>query len=74
MAHDVNWRIIKDDGTLPHFTRASQNIAAMVALFRGLPEPVTPEDRRSHRDLHMLLETSLSWRRELDASQRAPLG
>ena len=32
MARDVKQRIIKDDGALPHFARASQNIAATVAL------------------------------------------
>jgi len=32
MARDVNRRIIKDDETLPHFTRASQNITASAAL------------------------------------------
>ena len=32
MAHDMNWRIIKDDEALPHFTRVSQNIAAAAAL------------------------------------------
>ena len=32
MAHDMNRRIIEDDGALPHFAWASQNITAMVAL------------------------------------------
>ena len=39
MAHDMNWRIIADDGALPHFTRVSQNIAAMVALLWGFQCP-----------------------------------
>ena len=44
MARDVNQRIIEDDEALPHFIRASQNIAVTVALLRGLPEPTTLED------------------------------
>ena len=56
MARDVNRRIIKDDEALPHFTRASQNIAAMVALLQGLSEPATPEDRRARREICILLE------------------
>ena len=47
MAHDVNQRIIADDETLPHFARASQNIAATTALFHGLPEAATSEDLRA---------------------------
>ena len=65
---------------LPHFARASQNIAAVVALLRGLLGPTMPEDRRAHHEIHMLLErtatqqaeSSLSRQRELDASQRMP--
>ena len=80
MARDVNRRIIEDDEALPHFIRASQNVAAAAALFQGLPEPTTPEDRRAHRDIRTLLErvaaqqaeSSLSQQRKLDASQRAP--
>ena len=72
--------IIEDNKALPHFTRASQNIAVVVALLRGLSGPVTPEDRRAHREIHTLLEraavqqaeSSLSRRCELDASQRTP--
>ena len=45
VAHDVNLRIIEDDEALPHFTWASQNIAAALALLRGHPGPTTPEDR-----------------------------
>ena len=56
MAYDMNWRIIEDDEALPHFARASQNIAAMAALLRGLPEPVTPEDHRAHHEIHTLHE------------------
>jgi hypothetical protein len=39
----MNRRIIEDDEDLPHFARASQNIAAMVALLRGLLKPATLE-------------------------------
>ena len=81
IAYDVNQRIIKDDEALPHFIRASQNVAAAAALFQGLPEPTTPEDRRAHCEICALLEraaaqqaeSSLSQRHEVDASKRAPL-
>ena len=56
VARDVNRRIIADNETLPHFTRASQNIAAATALFHGLLEAATPEDRRVHREIRTLLE------------------
>ena len=56
ITHDVNRRIIKDDRGLPYFARVSQNIAAMAALLRRLPEPVTPEDRRAHHEICTLLE------------------
>ena len=80
MAHDVNWRIIDDDEALPHFTRMSQNIAAMVALLWRLSGPATPEDSRAHHEIRTLLEhvaaqqaeSSLSQQHELDASQRTP--
>ena len=80
MAHDVNRRIIADDETLPHLARASQNIAAAMALLHGLLEATTPEDRRAHHEIRTLLEhvaaqqaeSSLSRRREPNASQRTP--
>ena len=80
MAHDVNWRIIEDDQALPRFARASQNIATVAALLRGLPDPATPEDRRAHHEVRTLLERAaaqqakslLSRRHKLDASQRMP--
>ena len=80
MARDVNQRIITDDEALPHFAQASQNIIAAMALLHGLPEATTPEDRQAHHEIHTLLkraaaqqgESSLSRRRELDASQRTP--
>ena len=56
MAHDVNQRIIEDDEALSHFTQASQNIATMAALLRGLPKPTTPEDHRAHHEIRTLLE------------------
>ena len=55
-AHDVHQRILTDDGTLPHFARASQNIAAATALLHGLLEAATLEDRRARREIHTLLE------------------
>ena len=60
MARDVNQRIIEDDEALPHFTRASQNIAATMALLRGPPKPTTPEDRRAHREIRTLLERTVA--------------
>jgi hypothetical protein len=42
-ARDTRRRIVEDDDGLPRFTRASQNIAAVAALLRGLPEPTTLE-------------------------------
>ena len=81
MARDINRRIIADDETLPHFARASQNIAAATTLLRGLLEAAMPEDHRAHREIRMLLaraaaqqaESSLSWRCEPNTSQRTPL-
>ena len=55
-ARDVNQRIIADNETLPHFARASQNIAATMALLHGLPEAATPEDRWAHREIRTLLK------------------
>ena len=56
MARDVNQRIIEDDEALPHFTQASQNIAATVTLLQVLPGPATLEDHRAHREIRTLLE------------------
>ena len=80
VAYDMNQRIIEDDEALPHFTRASQNIVASMALLQGLSGPATPEDHQAHHEIRTLLdraavqqaESSLSQRRELDPSQRAP--
>ena len=56
MVRDVNRRIIDDNEALSHFARVSQNITAMAALLRGLLGPTTPEDRRAHCEIHMLLK------------------
>ena len=56
MARDMNWRIIEDDEAHPHFTRVSQNIAAMAALLRGLPGATTPKDHWGYHEIRMLLE------------------
>ena len=56
VARDMNQRIIEDDEALPHFTRPSQNIAVAAILLQGLLGPTTPEDRRAHREIRMLLE------------------
>ena len=55
-ARTVHQRILTDDGALPHFARASQNIAAATALLHGLPEAAIAEDRRAHREIRTLLE------------------
>ena len=56
MTRDVNRKIVEDDQALPPFTRASQNIAVVAALLRGLLGPVTPEDQRAHHEIRTLLE------------------
>ena len=79
-ARTVHQRILTDDGALPHFARASQNIATATALLHGLPEATMSEDRRARREILTLLEraaaqqaeSSLSRRREPDTSQCAP--
>ena len=43
-ARDVHQRILADDGTLPHFARASQNIAVATALLHGLLEAAMSKD------------------------------
>ena len=80
MARDVNRRIIADDEALPRFVWASQNITATAALLHGLLEATTSEDHQAHHKIRTLLEhavvqqaeSSLSWRCELDTSQRMP--
>ena len=47
-ARTVHQRILTDDGTLPHFARASQNVAAATALLHGLSEAAMSEDRHAH--------------------------
>jgi hypothetical protein len=56
IACDMNRRIVEDDDDLPHFARASQNIAVAAALLQGLSEPATPENRRAQFEFHTLLE------------------
>ena len=61
MARDVNQRIIADAGAhdsrgLRRFTRASQNIATLVALLERLPMDATPEGRHAHDAPCTLLE------------------
>ena len=55
-ARTVHQRILTDDGTLPQFARASQNITAAMALLHGLSKATTSEDRRARREIRMLLE------------------
>jgi hypothetical protein len=71
----VHRRIVEDNDGLPHFARASQIIAAAVALLCGLTKPTAPEEHRAQREIRTLLEHvvvqqaegSLSWHRDLDA-------
>ena len=42
----------------PQFARASQNIAAVAMLLRGLSEPNDPRVRAIHRNLQALVETA----------------
>ena len=68
-ARDVHQRILTDDGTLPHFARASQNIAAVTALLHGLPEAATSEDRRACREIRTLLERAAAQQAESSMSR-----
>ena len=43
----------------PQFARASQNIAAASMLLRGVPEPVDPQERAVHRNLRVLVESTV---------------
>ena len=69
MARDVNQKITEDDEALPHFTQASQNIAATTALLRGLSETTILEDHRAHREIHTLLEHTTAQQAESSLSQ-----
>jgi hypothetical protein len=64
----MNRRIVEDDDGLPRFTRASQNIAAVTALLRGLPEPTTPEGHQAQREIYKLLEHAVVQQAESSAS------
>jgi len=68
--HDVYQRILTDDGALPHFTRASQNITAATALLHGLPEAATSEDHRAHQEIHTLVERVAAQQAERSLSRR----
>jgi hypothetical protein len=57
-ARNVHQRILTDDGTLPHFARASQNIAA-----------VTSEDRWAHQEIRTLLERAAAQQAESSLSR-----
>ena len=69
IAHDINQRIIEDDGGLSYFAQASLNIAITAALLQGLPKPTTPEDHLAQHEIRTLVEraavqqveSSLSW-------------
>ena len=69
MARDVNRRIIIDDEALPHFTRVSQNIAAVMALLHGLIEATMPEDRWAHHEIRTLLERTVVQQAKSSLSQ-----
>jgi hypothetical protein len=47
---------VEDGDGLLQFARASQNIAAAAALLRRLPEPVTPEERKTQWEIRELLD------------------
>ena len=72
-ARNVHQRILIDDGTLPHFAQASQNIAAVMALLHGLLEATTSEDRWAHREIRTLLERAVAQQAESSLSQRCEL-
>jgi hypothetical protein len=66
-AHNAQQRIVEDDDGLPRFTQASQNIAAAVALLRGL---TTPEGHQAQREIRALLEHTAMQQAESSASRR----
>lgn len=57
---EAHRRIVEDDGGLPRFARASQNIAAMTALLRGLSKQATPEAWQAQWEIHMMFERSVT--------------
>ena len=69
LARDVNRRIIEDDENLPHFTWASQSIATIVALLRGLLRLATPKDRWAHHKIRTLLERAVAQQVESSLSR-----
>ena len=68
-ARNVHRRILTDDGTLAHFARASQNIAAATALLHGLSEAATSEDCRARREIRTLLERAAAQHAESSLSR-----
>ena len=68
-ARTVHQRILTDDGALPHFARASQNIAAATTLLHGFSEAVTSEDRRARREIRTLLERAAAQQAESSLSR-----
>jgi hypothetical protein len=81
-ARDIHRQIVEDGDGLLQFAWASQNITAVAALIQSLPEPTTPKEHKTQREIRELLdhvaeqqaESSLSWRRGPDSSQRASTG
>ena len=53
----------------PQFAQASQNIAAVAMLLRGVSEPVDPQERAVHQNLWVLVETSTVQQAETSASR-----
>jgi hypothetical protein len=47
---------MEDSDGLSQFARASQNIATATALLQRLPEPATPEEHKTQREIHELLD------------------
>ena len=50
-AHQVEHDIMNDGNDLPQFAWAGQNIAAVMTLLRGLPEPIDPQEQAVHQNL-----------------------
>ena len=69
MARDVYQRILTDDGALPHFARASQNITSETPLFHDLLEAAMSEDRRARREIRTLLERVVTQQAESSLSR-----
>jgi hypothetical protein len=59
---------VEDSDSLPQFTRASQNIAAVVALLRRLPEPATPDEHKTQREIREVLVHAAEQQAEISLS------